>query len=72
MTLDRKIIINSHESKLIQPECPNCKAKTFEMLRLEKKTLDLELQLKKVKHALLTKNIDISAIMPNGNNQSLL
>jgi predicted Abi (CAAX) family protease len=32
--------------------------------------LDLELQLRKVKHVLLTKNVDISAIQPNVSSQS--
>lgn len=41
MTLDRKIKKVPKENKVVQIECPNCKTKTFEMLRLEKKNLDL-------------------------------
>lgn len=70
MTLDRKLKVIPQESKIISIECPKCKDKTIEALRLQKKNLDLELQLRKVKHALLTKNIDISAILPSSNAQN--
>lgn len=65
LTLDQKNhprIPQSNQKEEIL--CNNCKQKTFQVLRLEKKNLDLELQLRKVRNALLTKNIDISAIMP--------
>jgi hypothetical protein len=67
MTLDRKMKARESEGKSRSAECADCKAKTFEMLRLEKKNLDLEWQLRKVKHMLLTKNVDISAIVPANN-----
>lgn len=37
------------------------------MLKLSKKNLDLQLEIKKMRNLLLTKNIDLSAILPNGN-----
>jgi hypothetical protein len=70
MTLDRKLKAIPQESKIMRIECATCKEKTIEALRLQKKNLDLELQLRKVKHALLTKNIDISAILPSSNAQN--
>lgn len=48
------------------------------MLKLSKHNLDLQLQIKKLKHILLTKNIDISAILPhshthiNHNNSNII
>lgn len=38
------------------------------MLKLEKNNLDLQIQIKKMKNILLTKNIDISAILPHQQN----
>jgi hypothetical protein len=32
---------------------------------MEKNNLDLELEIKKLKHVLLTKNVDLSVIVPN-------
>lgn len=55
---------NYESAQKKEDECGRCKQEAFELLRLEKKNLDLELQLRKVRNALLTKNIDISAIMP--------
>ena len=45
--------------------CQKCRATTVEMLKLEKQNLDLQLEMKKLRHVLLTKNIDVSAILPN-------
>ena len=41
MTLDRKNVIRRYDSSSNKVECGNCKRKTFQMLKLQKKTLDL-------------------------------
>ena len=45
-------------------DCPNCKARTVELLRMHKKNMDLELQLRKLKNTLLTHHEEISSIAP--------
>lgn len=66
LTIDqRKPQVDAHPVEPSDPACSGCKRRTFELLRLEKQNLDLELQLRKVKNALLTRNIDISAILPS-------
>ncbi len=56
---------NKIQKILDEEGCKKCKKITLDMLKISKNNLDLQIQIKKLKHILLTKNIDISAILPN-------
>lgn len=44
--------------------CKKCREKTLENLKLEKRNLDLQIQIKRLKYIFLTKNTDLSVILP--------
>ena len=52
-------------------ECPHCKIKTVELLRMHKKNMDLELQLRKLRHTVINHQEEISSIAPSPLHQSL-
>lgn len=78
-TLNKNNITSLHKSRKNQQTkqqitidesgCQKCKRKTLDMLKLQKRNLDLQIQIKKLRHILLTKNIDISAILPHSQPQ---